>query len=452
MRKLEQFAQYLADGFGCSRLIRITTDSDQTHTQVLSLGAQPIPSIESSSSADRQPRLEGDVLGESIVVCQVRSELASAGALLPRLRDWLDYAPAAILLMGQNSEFARPAELQQWLFERGLVAPFVGWAPAEPYSTVRRLLIAVLERNSRPPLTSAPRGFRVVAFIPAYNEADIIRHSLQYLIAQDIDVYVVDNWSSDTTFEQAEQWLGKGLIGIERFPATGPVDSYEWRSILGRIESLVERIDADWFMVHDADERRQSPWRGADLKTGLFHVDRCGFNCVDHVVLHYWPTDRHFDPRRDVAGQLQYGTFSDHVGHFHQRRAWKNLRCAVSLAPSAGHDVRFPGRLVYPFKFLLKHYPIRSQAHGERKVFEEREPRWNSEERSLGWHRQYEHIERGDTFVRDPATLDYADEPTFDERYLIERLSGIGVFEESPPWATGPRQSFDAAPQPASQT
>ena len=37
---------------------------------------------------------------------------------------------------------------------------------------------------------------------------------------------------------------------------------------------------------------------------------------------------------------------------------------------------RFPGRKVFPIQFLLRHYPIRSQRHGETKVFTERKPRF----------------------------------------------------------------------------
>jgi hypothetical protein len=90
----------------------------------------------------------------------------------------------------------------------------------------------------------------------------------------------------------------------------------------------------------------------------------------------------------------------------------------------------------------MKHYPIRSQAHGERKVFTERANRWNEAERSLGWHRQYDEIGTTGSFLRDAASLEHATGAEFHEKYLIERLSGIGVFGERPAWATGPRQRF----------
>jgi hypothetical protein len=140
----------------------------------------------------------------------------------------------------------------------------------------------------------------------------------------------------------------------------------------------------------------------------------------------------------DIERQLEHFEFSDHPGHFHQRRAWKRSEVQVGLVRSAGHDVSFDGRRVYPYKFLLKHYPIRSEAHGRRKILQDRQNRWNPRERAWGWHRQYDQVGPG-RFLRDPATLRRFDPDTFGEEYLVQRLSGVGVFREPPAWATRPR-------------
>ena len=455
MQKVASFAVYLAQGFDCPSLVGITTTNPE-QSQILRADSLLSPWLSRLSSnepvhAACVAPVASEVLARSIVVCQLESGSPHTEALLPQLGHLLDHAPAGILLTAPDARIARPRDLQQFLADRRLNASFAGWTSEDEPTRSRRTMIAVLENNHRPPRHLQPTGFRIVALMPTYNEADIISHSLRYLISQGIDVYVVDNWSTDGTVERAQEFLGKGLIGLERFPASGPLETYEWRRILGRLESLAECIETDWFMLHDADERRHSPWPDMNLKAAVYYVDRCGFNCIDHVVLNYWPTTNWFDPTQDVERQLRHYTFSDHPGHFHQRKIWKNPRCGVSFAPSAGHDVCFPGRLVYPFKFLLKHYPIRSQSHGERKVFGERAPRWSQQERSLGWHKQYDGVTPGDTFIRDPATLQ-VDDPTFDENYLIERLSGIGVFAEAPPWATGPRQPFGDTPQLASRS
>jgi glycosyltransferase involved in cell wall biosynthesis len=282
----------------------------------------------------------------------------------------------------------------------------------------------------------------VTAIVPTFNEADVIASTVRYLISDGVGVYVIDNWSTDSTFDIVQQFEGRGLVGLERFPPRHAPTTYNLREILGRVEEVAAHLDADWVVLHDADERRRSPWPGVGLRDALYHVDRCGFNCIDHVTLNFWPTDNGYDGSQDVENYFRYFEFSNHPGHFHQRRAWRSSGRRVALAATAGHDVQFAERRVYPFKFLLKHYPVRSQEHGERKILHDRRARWNAEERSLGWHAQYDQIQ---TFTRSPYQLERFESPTFYERRLIERLSGLGVFANPPTWATPPLWSSEFA-------
>jgi glycosyltransferase involved in cell wall biosynthesis len=284
-------------------------------------------------------------------------------------------------------------------------------------------------------LLDPPPSFRVVAIVPTYNEADIIEHTVRYLLQDGIGVYVLDNWSTDATPEIAARLP---LVGLERFPPSGPSTTYDLRRILGRVEQIAADLDADWVILHDADERRHGPWPEVGLRQALYMVERRGFTCIDHITLTFWPTlgAPVYDGTRDVEEVLTWFEFSDHAGHFHQRRAWKRLPGErVDLASTAGHDVQFEGRRVFPYRFLLKHYPIRSQAHGERKVLAERRPRWNAAERAFGWHAQYDELV---DFVRHPSELIRFDPERFYADWLIERLSGVGVFAEPPAWATPP--------------
>lgn len=86
--------------------------------------------------------------------------------------------------------------------------------------------------------------------------------------------------------------------------------------------------------------------------------------------------------RNDVGSDLRAP--AGFAPEFIQRKAWRRPADAgtVSLVPSGGHDVLFAGRRIYPYKFLLKHYSIRSQRHGGKKVWRERKSRWNEGERA----------------------------------------------------------------------
>ena len=67
----------------------------------------------------------------------------------------------------------------------------------------------------------------------------------------------------------------------------------------------------------------------AGLRDALYHVQRCGYDAVDHTVIDFPPVEAALPPDDD---------FEAHMRHFEFGRR--------------------PGR-VFPYKFLAKHYPVR---------------------------------------------------------------------------------------------
>jgi len=238
---------------------------------------------------------------------------------------------------------------------------------------------------------------------------------------------VLENWSTDATYELIKE-LGTQLpVTVERYPADGPSKHFEWGAMLARMEGLSREIEANWFIRRGADEVLMSPWPSVSYRDALYLLDRAGFNCVDHTVINFHPVDDGFEAGADHEAYFRHFRFGRHGADFEQRKTWKNSGQPIAMADSGGHDLPFAGRRIYPFKFLLKHYPVRSQGHGEKKVFRERKARWNPEERAKGWHNHYDEIDQGHTFVLSPSALTAFDEAHFNETYLVERLSGIGV-------------------------
>ena len=70
-----------------------------------------------------------------------------------------------------------------------------------------------------------------------------------------------------------------------------------------------------------------------------------------------------FEPGGDIREAFPY--YSEQAPYDRvQIRCWKKAP-DVDLASSGGHEARFEGRRVFPLRFILRHYPIRGQAHGE---------------------------------------------------------------------------------------
>jgi glycosyltransferase involved in cell wall biosynthesis len=271
---------------------------------------------------------------------------------------------------------------------------------------------------------AAGESFRVVAIIAAYNEADIISPLIEHLVGNGIDAYLIDNRSTDDTIAEARRWLGKGLLEIETFPkeaaAGDGAPGFDWEGILRRKEEIAQELGADWYIHNDADEFREPPWPAMSLKDAIRWVDRLGYNCIDFRVLNFRPVDSGF--RAGTDPREHFTRWEEPILHDRVRlNCWKAQTDPVSLAASGGHEVRFPGRRVFPIRFLLRHYPVRSQEHGERKVFDERKKRFLERERAKGWHVQYDGIdESGHSFVGDPEKLN----PYDADRVRLDLLVG----------------------------
>ena len=252
-----------------------------------------------------------------------------------------------------------------------------------------------------------PPGLRITAIIATYNEADIIAQTIGDLVRQGIAVHVLDHRSTDGTVAALEPFVERGLVRIESFPAAVPGgdarNQFLWTQILARKEQLARELDADWFIHHDADEFRESPWLHLNLREGIELADRLGYNAIDFAVLNFWPTRDEWDPTVDIREAFQHYEFGETFDRV-QVKCWKKTQ-SIDLTSSGGHDAQFSSRRVFPLRFILRHYPIRGQAHGTRKVFEERKPRFSDEERQQGWHVQYDALVPGHQFVRDPKTL-----------------------------------------------
>jgi hypothetical protein len=189
------------------------------------------------------------------------------------------------------------------------------------------------------------------------------------------------------------------------------------------VEELALTTEANWIIFNDADEVRTPPWADVSLRNALFHVYQSGFTAVNHTCLNFALTQDSFRTGLSLEQHLTW--FNPERADLSRVNSWARLPGdPAELAWSGGHGVRFQGLRVFPYNFVIRHYPIRSVEQGRRKVFKERLPRFSVEERLRGWHAHYDHV-RADALIQPTTDLLHFDEH-FDEDYLIERLTGVG--------------------------
>lgn len=306
----------------------------------------------------------------------------------------------------------------------GMAVGFRGIARAEPRSE-GGTEVTVWDHWIPGRVPPAPPSFNVTAIVTVYNEDDVIGQLLDRLVAEGVRVKVINNWSTDETAALVQARATGTNVSLENFPPDGPSRYFEFQSLLERVEEVAQTCGADWVIHHDADEIHQAPWPDVGLRQALWSVEHWGFNAVDYVGLDFRPVDNSWRPGDDLVRSFEFFQLQSWASYFHLIKAWKPQPGPSGLAENKGHDVNFPGRRVFPYKFLARHYPIRSQAHGERKVFRERLPRFKPEERARGQHIQYDEFVDGSPFVWNPAMLYRFDE--LDDRLLLQRLTAAGL-------------------------
>lgn len=223
---------------------------------------------------------------------------------------------------------------------------------------------------------------RVVALLATYNEERFIAGCIEHLARQQVDVYLIDNGSTDATVPVAEGYRSRGIIGIEHLPRHGV---YSWRPILERKEELAATLDADWFMHVDADEVRLPPRSDQTLAEAFADADARGYNAVNFLEFAFVPTRESPDhDHADFQATMRwYYPFLPGAGP-NRLNAWKRQPGRVDLAWSGGHEVRFAGIRACPEWFPMRHYMYLSVDHALRKYVQRT---YDAGELDHGWHR-----------------------------------------------------------------
>jgi len=191
----------------------------------------------------------------------------------------------------------------------------------------------------------------------------------------------------------------------------GRPDKFAEVDSLNAVEAAVKESGTDWAIFHAADEIYCSNRSGETYREALERIAADGFNAIDHESQLYPPIDETFEPGIDHEAHFRYWE-DDGIRkkmRLRQIRAWKNHPGMRFI--HNGHCVALPERNVPDERLIRKHYPIRSSAHGVKKMFGERHGRGEgfSFVQYKYWHPGYE---KSKNFLRDPKDLNYDEMPS----------------------------------------
>ncbi len=198
---------------------------------------------------------------------------------------------------------------------------------------------------------------RIIAILASFNEARFIQHAIRHLAQQGVESYLLDNESTDGTLDLARQLQGQGLMGWEVLPRNGV---YAWSEILAAKERVASQQSADWFLHQDCDEFRLPPEGYPTLMEALQVVDHEGYNAVHFDEYTFQPVLEAPDHDHDRFLQTMRWFYPFAPFPLHRLNAWKASVGAVNLQGSGGHQVAFPGRLIAPLSFRMRHYMMLS--------------------------------------------------------------------------------------------
>jgi glycosyltransferase involved in cell wall biosynthesis len=226
------------------------------------------------------------------------------------------------------------------------------------------------------------KELKVVALVAMRNEMLYIERCISHLIDQGIDIYVMDNDSTDGSAELARSFLGKGVLGVERFPYEG---LFNLKGQLERKGQLAREIDADWFIHQDADEIREAPLPHRTLREGIAAADALGYNAVNFDEFVFVPAvgDGSFEGR-DYVREMKYYYYFSKKKKVRRLNAWKKTKSRVDLCNRGGHVVQFRGRKILPVNYILRHYIALSGDHAVRKYCDRK---WEPAALKRGWHK-----------------------------------------------------------------
>jgi len=205
---------------------------------------------------------------------------------------------------------------------------------------------------------------KIIGMVSVFNNENIIEEIITHLIHQGIELVILDNASTDKSFNICEKYLGKGVLEIFSYKTK----LFKKELILLMLYHMALRHSPDWLIVNDSDEILESDNVEFTLKEAIEKVDSESYNTIQFARFDFFMTDNDDLTKETIREKLTYYSYQgDYV-----YRAWKYFP-GINSGDVAGHFPIYPEGYkykIYPKKFILRHYPFQSEEQAKKKMID----------------------------------------------------------------------------------
>jgi len=228
----------------------------------------------------------------------------------------------------------------------------------------------------------------IVGMLSVFNEADIIEEVIEHLLSQGLDLVVLDNGSTDGSYEICKKFTKKGLITLNQIKTS----KFEFPLILRILYDMALTRNPDWLIRSDQDEILESGNKNLTLKEAIEQEDANGNNLIQFDIFEFFSTNNDNLKAKSVKEKFQYYSWQ----HDYAYRAWKHVP-GVRVENAAGHMPIFPEDCKYRISeknFVLRHYRFRNQEQAIRNIKFRIIRTEDIPERKAGWYSHFDKISK----------------------------------------------------------
>jgi glycosyltransferase involved in cell wall biosynthesis len=219
----------------------------------------------------------------------------------------------------------------------------------------------------------------ICALIAVRNEAYYLRVLLPKLAEQQIQVVIIDNESSDDSELVYQAFKEDPIVRVHKIPHKGYFSLTEQMECK---EKLLQELDYDWIIHHDADEIMEHYNGKSTLREAIEEADAEGFNVINFDEFVFIPEpETNYDGSDYYHAIRRYYFFQPETNRLN-RAYKKSLKKEVTNYN--GHRIMADELNIYPQNHTLRHYMVLSRRHALEKYLNRR---FDPIDLKKGWHK-----------------------------------------------------------------